>query len=126
MPALSSFDYGVLRIVPRVERGEFVNAGVILFCPELRFLAARTHLDRERLRALWPGVDADMIAAHLAAFMRVALGEPHAGAIARLSQRERFHWLVSPRSTVIQISPVHSGLCDDPQAMLDQLFEKMA
>jgi len=124
--ALSSFDYGVLRIVPRVERGEFVNAGVILFCPELRFLAARTHLNRERLRALWPDVDADMVAAHLAAFMRVALGEADAGPIARLSQRERFHWLVSPRSTVIQVSPVHSGLCDDPQAMLERLFERLA
>ncbi len=126
MHALSSFDYGVLRIVPRVERGEFVNAGVILFCPELRFLAARTHLNRERLRALWPDVDADMVAAHLAAFMRVALGEADAGPIARLSQRERFHWLVSPRSTVIQVSPVHSGLCDDPQAMLERLFERLA
>lgn len=125
MPALSSFDYGVLRIVPRVERGEFVNAGVIVFCPELRFLAARTHLNRERLHALWPDMDLDMVAAHLAAFMKVAVGEADAGTIARLSQRERFHWLVSPRSTVIQVSPVHSGLCDDPQAMLDQLFGQL-
>lgn len=125
MPTLSSFDYGILRIVPRVERGEFVNAGVILFCPELRFLAARTHFDPQRLRALWPNVDLDAVRSHLEAFEKVSTGDTGGGPIARLPIRERFHWLVAPRSTVIQISPVHSGLCHDPAATLSQLFSQL-
>ena len=125
MPALSSFDYAVVRVVPRVEREEFVNAGVILFCLERDFLAAKVELDEPRVRALWPEADVELIRQHLEAIPRICAGSPDAGPIARLSQRERFHWLVSPRSTVIQVSPVHTGLCDDPERALDDLFRKM-
>lgn len=125
MPTRSSFDYAVLRVVPRVERGEFINAGVILFCPELRFLAAQIRFDENRLHALWPEIDLALISAHLEGFNRVCEGNPDAGPIARLSQRERFHWLVAPRSTILQVSPVHSGLCEDPQSTLNQLFRQL-
>jgi Protein of unknown function (DUF3037) len=124
--AQSSFDYAVIRIVPRVEREEFVNAGVIVFCLEKGFLAARVHVDAERLKALWPETDLELIRQHLAAFPKIAAGDPSAGPIAQLTLRERFHWLVSPRSTMIQVSPVHSGLCNgDPQEALDRLFERL-
>ena len=125
MPAPPSFDYAAIRIVPRVEREEFLNAGMILFCPERKFLGVRTHLDAERLRALWPSIDIEEIRRHLEAFVRVAEGAPDAGPIARLSQRERFHWLVAPRSTIIQVSAVHSGICEQPLDKLEQLFETL-
>lgn len=117
----ASFDYSVVRVVPRVEREEFLNAGIIVFCPEKRYLAARIRLDAARLKALWPEVDADLVAEHLAVIPRICAGEPEAGSIAALSQRERFHWLVSPRSTMIQPSPVHTGVCDDTHDLLDRL-----
>lgn len=120
-----SFDYAVIRVVPRVERGEMINAGVILFCLQKDFLAARIEVDESRLRALWPGIDVDLIRQHLEAIPRICAGDPDAGPIARLSLRERFHWLVSPRSTMIQVSPVHSGLCEHPETALDDLFRKM-
>ena len=125
MPALSSFDYAILRVVPRVEREEFLNAGVILFCLERDFLQARVELNEERLRALWPAADVELIRQHLEAIPRICAGSPDAGPIARLSLRERFHWLVSPRSTMIQVSPVHSGLCEKPERALDELFRRM-
>lgn len=126
MSAQNSFDYAVIRVVPRVEREEFVNAGVIVFCLEKNFLAARVHLNEERLRALWPEVDVDLIRHHLEAFPKISAGDPAGGPIARLSLRERFHWLVSPRSTMIQVSPVHSGICNgDPQEALDRLFQRL-
>lgn len=126
MPALSSFDYAVLRIVPRVDREEFINAGVVLFCLDHRFLGARVHVDEKRLSALWPDVDLDVVRRHLEAFPAVCQGVANAGPIAQLSQRERFHWLVAPRSTIIQVSPVHSGLCEAPELALDQLFHQLA
>jgi hypothetical protein len=125
VPAPPSFDYAAIRIVPRVEREEFLNAGVILFCPERKFLGVRTRLDQERLRALWPSIDLDEIRRHVEAFVRVAEGAPDAGPIAQLSQRERFHWLVAPRSTMIQVSAVHSGMCEQPIDKLEQLFETL-
>lgn len=125
MPAPNSFDYAVLRIVPRVDREEFLNAGVIVFCLERGFLGAKVHLPEQRLRAGWPDLDLSLVQAHLSAFARIARGEPDAGPIAQLSPRERFHWLVSPRSTMIQVSPVHSGLCDSPESMLEDLFRKL-
>ena len=125
MPAPASFDYAVVRVVPRVEREEFLNAGVILFCLERDFLAARVELDVARLRALAPDVDAAMVEEHLAAVSRVAAGGEGSGPIGRLSRRERFHWLVAPRSTVIQVSPVHSGLCDDPERALEHLLDRI-
>jgi hypothetical protein len=117
----SSFDYAVLRVVPRVERGEFINAGVIVFCLQERFLGARVQVDEARLRALWPELDIEQVRQHVEAVPRICAGDPEAGPIAKLSQRERFHWLVSPRSTIIQVSPVHCGLCGDPERSLDQL-----
>lgn len=125
MPTLSSFDYAILRVVPRVEREEHINAGVILFCLERDFLQARVELDEARLRALWPATDIELVRQHLEAIPRICAGSPDAGPIARLSQRERFHWLVSPRSTMIQVSPVHSGLCEQPERTLDELFQRM-
>ena len=125
MPAPSSFDYAVVRVVPRVEREEFLNAGVILFCLERDFLGARVALDRERARAIFHGLDLALVEEHLAAIPRICAGGEGAGPIGRLPRRERWHWLVAPRSTVLQVSPVHSGLCEAPAAALDRLFESM-
>jgi hypothetical protein len=119
MPA--SFDYAVIRVVPRVERQEFINAGVVVFCLERRYLGARIHLDEQRLRALWPEVDVEVVRAHLDAIPLVCAGDESAGPIAKLSQRERFHWLSSPRSTIIQPSPVHTGICDETGGVLERL-----
>jgi hypothetical protein len=122
---MSSFDYAVLRVVPRVDREEFVNVGVILFCLERRFLDARIGVDEARLRALWPELDLDAVRQHLEAFRRICSGGPDAGPIGKLSQRERFHWLVAPRSTIIQVSPVHSGLCEGPEETIQRLFNRL-
>jgi hypothetical protein len=119
MPA--SFDYVIVRVVPRVERQEFINAGIIVFCLEKRYLAARIHLDESRLKSLWPDTDIEVVREHLAAIPRICAGDPAAGPIATLSQRERFHWLISERSTIIQTSPVHSGICESTDALLDRL-----
>ena len=119
------FQYSVLRVVPRVDRGESLNAGVIVLCRPKRFLAARVGLDTGRLAALAPGVDPATIATHLGAIERIARGDADAGPIAALGQGERFHWLVAPSSTVIQPSEVHTGLCDDPADELDHLFERL-
>jgi DUF3037 family protein len=125
VPELSSFDYATLRVVPRVEREEFVNAGVIVFCLEQDFLGARVHVEESRLKALWPELDIDLARQHLEAFPKICAGDPAAGPIARLTRRERFHWLVAPRSTIIQVSPVHSGLCESPEQSLEQLFRRL-
>ena len=125
MPGQSSFDYAVVRVVPRVDREEFVNAGVILFCRARDFLGARVELDRIRVRALFPGADLATIDEHLLAIPRICEGGDGSGPIGALSLRERFHWLVAPRSTVLQISPVHAGVCDDPARALEHLFERM-
>ena len=121
MPAPVTFDYAVLRVVPRVERQEFINAGVVVFCLEKKYLDARIHLDVNRLTALWPEVEADLVREHLEAIPRICMGDPAGGPIAKLSQRERFHWLTSPRSTIIQPSPVHTGVCDNTDGVLDRL-----
>ena len=123
--ASQPFQYAIIRVVPRVERGECLNAGVVLLCRSRRFLAARVGLDITRLEALAPGIDPATIEEHLAAIERVAAGDPEAGPIARLGQGERFHWLVAPSSTVIQPSEVHTGLSDDPAAELNHLFERL-
>jgi hypothetical protein len=119
------YDYAVVRIVPRVEREEFVNAGVILSCPSRDFLEARIALDEARLLALDPGADLESIRRHLAVIPAICAGDPEAGPIGRLSKRERFHWLVASRSTVVQTSPAHTGLCDDAEATLERLMETM-
>ena len=125
MPAHSSFDYAVLRVVPRVEREEFLNAGVILFCRTQRFLGALIHLDKQRVQALAPQLDLDFVSQHLNRIPLICAGDRQTGSIGLLSQSERFHWLVSPRSTIIQTSPVHSGLCSDPAATLERLFKHL-
>ena len=119
------FQYAVLRLVPRIEREEFVNVGVIVFCRTRGFLRARVALDPRRIEALAPGFDLDAVREHLEARVRVAAGDPDAGPIAALPQSERFHWLVAPSSTVIQTSPVHSGLCEQPEELLDRLFAQL-
>lgn len=124
-PPLNQFQYAVVRIVPRVERGESLNAGVILLCRERRFLGARVALDEPRLAAFAPGTDPEAIRTHLAAIERIAAGDPSAGPMAALGIGERFHWLVAPSSTVIQPSEVHTGVCEDPQRELDDLFERL-
>ncbi len=127
MPARSSFDYAIIRVVPRVERGEFINAGVILFCRTRRYLAARIELDVPRLLALAPEAERDLAAIeqHLDAIPVICAGGAAAGPIGALSQAERWHWLVAPTSTIIQPSPVHSGLCTEPAAMLEHLLATM-
>jgi hypothetical protein len=124
-PRRSQFQYAIVRVVPRVERGEFLNAGVILLSRPERFLGARVGLDEERLRAIAPDADPAAILPHLAAIERIAAGDHSAGPIASLTQAERFHWLVAPSSTVIQPSEVHTGLCDDAAAELDRLFTRL-
>ena len=125
MPAPCSYDYAIIRIVPDVARGEYLNAGVILFARTRGALLARVWLDDERLAALSPTADVAAIRAHLASIQRICAGGPEAGPHGHLSPSERFHWLVSPRSTVLQVSPVHTGLCDDPTAEADRLFERL-
>jgi Protein of unknown function (DUF3037) len=119
------FQYAIIRVVPRVERGECLNAGVVLLCRPRRFLGAKVGLDRERLRALAPDVVPETIETHLAAIERIARGDVDAGPIAALGQGERFHWLVAPASTVIQPSEVHTGLCEDPAVELEHLFDRL-
>ena len=121
----SPFQYAIVRVVPRVERGECVNAGVVLFCRPRRFLAATVALDEERLRALAPDVDLEAVRGHLDALERIAAGDPDAGPIAALPPSERFHWLVAPSSTIIQCSPVHTGLSDDPAGELQHLVARL-
>jgi hypothetical protein len=119
------FQYAIVRVVPRVERGEFVNAGVVLFCRTRDYLAARIALDDARLAALSPAVDISEVRSHLDAIVRVAAGDADGGPLAQLEQSESFHWLVAPSSTVIQVSPVHTGLCEDPEDTLARLVEKL-
>jgi len=120
-----AYDFAAIRVVPRVDREEFVNVGVILHSRTLKFLGARVQLDAERLTSLWPAVDLELVRRHLETIPRVCAGEPDAGPIAALSASERFHWLVSPRSTIIQTSPVHSGICDSPETALNELFDRL-
>jgi hypothetical protein len=122
MRAREPFQYATVRIVPRVERGELVNAGVVLFCRPLRFLGARTRLDEALLAALSPHCDAADVRPHLETLERIAAGDPAGGPIAALPQSERFHWLVAPSSTIVQAGPVHTGLTDDPEGELARLF----
>jgi hypothetical protein len=125
VPTLHTYDYALIRVVPRVEREEFVNAGVIVSCERPPLLLARLALDVARLRALDPDVDLEMVQRQLAAIERICNGAPDAGPIAALPLRARFHWLTARRSAVIQTSPVHSGRCDDPQRIVTHLIARM-
>lgn len=119
------FQYATIRLVPRIEREEFVNVGVIVFCRARGYLAARVELDRERIAAFAPGLDLAAVAEQLDGRVRVAAGDPQAGALAALPPSERFHWLVAPSSTVIQTSQVHSGICDSPEQLLERLLDEL-
>jgi Protein of unknown function (DUF3037) len=125
VPDKFRYDYAVIRVVPKVDREEFINAGVILSCPDLSFLEARIKLNESRLLALDPNVDLDLVKKHLAAIPIICRGGDGAGSIGQLPQRQRFHWLVAPRSTIIQTSAVHTGRCNDPAAALDHLLATM-
>jgi len=125
MRAPSSYDYALIRVVPSVERGECLNVGVILFCRTLRFLGMRLHLDQQRLRALAPDLDIDAVQQQLDDIVRICKGGNEAGQLGNMSQSERFHWLVAPRSTIVQLSPVHMGLSADPEATLEHLLKTM-
>jgi hypothetical protein len=120
-----TYDYAIIRIVPKVEREEFVNVGVIVSCPAREFLEALMELDEQRLLALDSTVDVESIRAHLATIPAICTGGDQAGPIGQLTQRERFHWLVAPRSTIIQTSPVHTGCCKSPTAVLEHLLDTM-
>jgi hypothetical protein len=125
VPALHTYDYAIVRVVPRVDRGEFVNAGIILACDLERYLAARIALDEAALLALDAAADVELIRSALAAVPRICSGGADAGPIGRLTARERFHWLVAPRSTVVQTSPVHTGRAPDLEAVLSHLMGTM-
>lgn len=125
MPGRHTYDYAVIRVVPKVDREEFVNVGVIVSCPEGDLLEARVELDERRLLALDPALDLEAIRAHLATIPAICAGGDAAGPIGRLSPRERFHWLVAPRSTIIQTSPVHTGTCADPAGLIEHLLDAM-
>jgi hypothetical protein len=121
----SAYDYAIVRLTPRVERGETINVGVILSCPERDFLAARIEIDEARVRALDAGFDLDAARGHLDAIPLICRGGPEAGPLGELTPRARFHWLVAPRSTIIQVSPVHTGRTGDPAAALERLVETL-
>ncbi len=125
MPGREAFQYAIVRVVPRVERGEALNAGVVLFSRRHRFLSARTELDAAALAALAPGCDAGEVRSHLRTLELVAGGDPAGGPIARLERSERFHWLTAPASTIVQPSAVHTGLTTDPHAELEHLFTRL-
>lgn len=120
-----TYEYAVIRVVPRVERGEFVNAGVIVWCQHGDWLEARIELDEARLLALMPELDLATVRAHLASIPAICRGGPETGAIGRLSPRERFGWLTAARSTIIQTSPVHMGHCADPASVVEHLLDSM-
>jgi hypothetical protein len=123
--AQRSYDYAVIRVVPRVERQEFINAGIILWCKEQDLLEARIELDEARLRVLDSSLDVDAVRRHLASIAIVCAGGDDAGPIGKLTKRERFDWLVAPRSTVIQTSAVHTGRCVDLAATMERLLSSM-
>ena len=123
MPDRKSYEYAVFRIVPYVERQEFINAGVILFCRPLNFLDVLIDFELERLQTFAPQADLKMIRSQLKAIQAVGAGSDDIDAVSGMTQSERFSWLTSPSSTVIQISPVHSGVCTDPSETLKELFD---
>ena len=125
MPEPDAYQYALWRLVPDLQRGEALNVGVILYCRRRRFLEARVHVDAARLAAVAPGLDAQAVTDHLDGLVRVAAGAPGAGDVAGAPQSERFHWLVAPASTIVQPGPVHTGVGDDPAALLDRLFARL-
>jgi hypothetical protein len=122
---LCTFDYAIIRLVPRVEREEFFNVGVILSCPGHKFLESRIFLDEDKLKCFAPDVNAETVREYLSVIPKICAGDAEAGVIGRLPQRERFYWLTAPRSTIIQTSPVHTGITDDPRGEIEHLFKTM-
>ncbi len=125
MPDHDSYDYAIVRVMPHVERGECINIGVLLFCRTRSFLDTRTYMDTPRLLALAPDLDLDAVQHQLDLIVQVCKGMHETGTIGQMSPSERFHWLVSPRSTIIQTSPVHCGLCSEPRVALEGLFQRL-
>ena len=125
MRDLVTYDYAIVRVVPKVERAEFVNVGVIVSCPRLDLLVAKIEVDERRLMSLDPTLDLESVRTHLAAIPTICAGGEQAGPIGRLSQRERFYWLVAPRSTIIQTSPTHTGSACDLEAVVERLLQTM-
>lgn len=125
MPAPHTYDYAVIRVVPRVEREEFLNAGIVVSCPSAGLLEARIELDESRLAAFAPGLDVEALRSHLATIPAICAGQPDAGPIAQLPARARFHWLTAQRSAIIQMSPVHSGRCEHPARLVGHLLGRM-
>ena len=125
MRDLVTYDYAIVRVVPKVERAEFVNVGVIVSCPRLDLLVAKIEVDERRLMSLDPTLDLQSVRTHLAAIPTICAGGEQAGPIGRLSQRERFYWLVAPRSTIIQMSPAHTGSASDLEAVVERLLNTM-
>ena len=125
MSAEQTYDYAIIRLVPRVERGECINVGVVLACTDVDFLDCRIVVDRTRVLALYPDLDLDEVTQVLSAFPTVCAGGPGSGGLGELPWRERFRWLVSPRSTIVQISEVHTGRTTDPAATLEKLTDSM-
>ena len=122
---MKPYEYALIRAVPRIERGEQINVGVLLYCQRLDFLAARTHLDADRLLCLDPGADLDGIGAALSSWETTCVGGAGGGAARDMKQGERFRWLTAPRSTVLQAGPVHTGLTLDPAAETDRLLTSL-
>ncbi|WCB94655.1 hypothetical protein DSM104299_03393 [Baekduia alba] len=120
-----AFQYAIWRVVPSVERGEALNVGVVVYCRRRQFLAARVLVDDDRLRSLSPDLDVEAVRTHLDGMVRVADGDPAGGALAALPQSDRFGWLTAASSTIVQPSPIHTGLCADPTAILDRLLARL-
>lgn len=124
MLELYKYDYAIIRVVPRVEREEFINVGVILSCQETNFLGVKIELDEERLKCFAPFLEIENIKEYLSIIPKICAGEKDSGVIGQLTKRARFYWLTAVRSTIIQTSPIHSGLCDNPESRIDDLIEK--
>lgn len=125
MPGKHLFEYAVVRVVPRVEREEFVNVGIVLYCKQQRYLKTRFHLPKERLLALCPSLDMEEVQDYLTAFEKISAGSKEGGPIARLDLPSRFRWLTATRSTVVQSSKIHPGMCDDLDKALEKLFGQL-
>lgn len=125
MPTRCAYSYAVVRVVPHVAREEFVNAGIVLFAEARDYLAARIDLDEARLRAIAPSVDVALVRRHLEAMERICEGGEDAGPIGKLALRERWRWIVAPRSTMIQTSAPHGGMCTEPNAEMDRLVRAL-
>jgi len=125
MPERTLYEYAVVRLVPRVEREEFINVGIALYCRKYRFAKMVYSIDEQKVRALCPKIELELIENHLSSFQRICNGDKDAGKLAALDITERFRWLTAKRSTVIQCSASHPGLCEDPEATLQNLFERL-